>query len=194
MLIHERSALTAPRRALHQSATDKMSASPADPSLWVIYAGPPWTLSLFSSGRTSSCNVLGEIEKIEGFISIERFTSLSQDGKILSLSFWHDQDAIAHWREYEQHHAAQISGRNGCSVTTGSASRRLSAITACASGRKHHRRCRRRLRPRVGLLPGDPRGLTELRRAEEHLSILNRKCRGDRGLAVRSGLRQHRQR
>jgi heme-degrading monooxygenase HmoA len=53
------------------------------------------------------------LEKIEGFISIERFTSLSQDGKILSLSFWRDEDAIARWREQEQHHAAQISGRDG---------------------------------------------------------------------------------
>ena len=54
-----------------------------------------------------------ELEQIEGFISIERFTSLSQHGKILSLSFWRDEDAIARWREQEQHHAAQISGRNG---------------------------------------------------------------------------------
>ena len=53
-----------------------------------------------------------ELEKIEGFISIERFMSLSQDGKILSLSFWRDEEAIARWREQEQHHAAQISGRN----------------------------------------------------------------------------------
>jgi heme-degrading monooxygenase HmoA len=54
-----------------------------------------------------------ELEKIEGFISIERFMSLSQDGKILSLSFWRDEDAIARWREQEQHHAAQISGSDG---------------------------------------------------------------------------------
>jgi len=54
-----------------------------------------------------------ELEQIEGFISIERFTSLSQHGKILSLSFWRDEDAIARWREQEQHHTAQISGRNG---------------------------------------------------------------------------------
>jgi heme-degrading monooxygenase HmoA len=54
-----------------------------------------------------------DLEKIEGFISIERFTSLGQDGKILSLSFWRDEDAIARWREQQRHHAAQISGRNG---------------------------------------------------------------------------------
>jgi heme-degrading monooxygenase HmoA len=52
-----------------------------------------------------------ELEKIDGFVSIERFTSLSQDGKILSLSFWRDEAAIARWREQEQHRAAQSAGR-----------------------------------------------------------------------------------
>jgi heme-degrading monooxygenase HmoA len=40
-----------------------------------------------------------ELEKIDGFISVERFKSLSQDGKILSLSFWRDEAAITRWRE-----------------------------------------------------------------------------------------------
>ena len=53
-----------------------------------------------------------ELEKIDGFITIERFESLSQDGKILSLSFWRDEEAIARWRRYEQHHAAQLTGRD----------------------------------------------------------------------------------
>ena len=53
-----------------------------------------------------------ELEKIDGFISIERFESLSQDGKILSLSFWRDEEAIAGWRHHEQHHAAQRTGRD----------------------------------------------------------------------------------
>jgi heme-degrading monooxygenase HmoA len=53
-----------------------------------------------------------ELEKIDGFISIERFKSLSQDGKILSLSFWRDEEAIAYWRRQEQHHAAQRTGRD----------------------------------------------------------------------------------
>ena len=52
-----------------------------------------------------------ELEKIDGFISIERFKSLSQDGKILSLSFWRDEEAIARWRQQAQHHAAQRAGR-----------------------------------------------------------------------------------
>ena len=53
-----------------------------------------------------------ELEKIDGFISIERFKSLSQDGKILSLSFWRDEEAIARWRQQEQHHVAQRTGRD----------------------------------------------------------------------------------
>ena len=52
-----------------------------------------------------------ELEKIDGFISIERFRSLSQDGKILSLSFWRDEAAIARWRQQQQHQAAQRAGR-----------------------------------------------------------------------------------
>ena len=53
-----------------------------------------------------------ELEKIDGFISIERFRSLNQEGKILSLSFWRDEEAVARWRQQEQHQAAQRAGRN----------------------------------------------------------------------------------
>ena len=53
-----------------------------------------------------------ELEKIDGFISIERFRSLSQEAKILSLSFWRDEVAVARWRQQEQHQAAQRAGRD----------------------------------------------------------------------------------
>ncbi len=53
-----------------------------------------------------------ELEKIDGFISIERFQSLSRDGKILSLSFWRDEEAIRRWRQHAQHHEAQLAGRD----------------------------------------------------------------------------------
>ena len=53
-----------------------------------------------------------ELEKIDGFISIERFRSLSHEGKILSLSFWRDEEAIARWRQQEEHQAAQRAGRD----------------------------------------------------------------------------------
>ena len=54
-----------------------------------------------------------ELEKIDGFISVERFQSLTQEGKILSLSFWQDEAAVARWRRHEQHRDAQRAGRGG---------------------------------------------------------------------------------
>ncbi|HZK88793.1 MAG TPA: antibiotic biosynthesis monooxygenase [Stellaceae bacterium] len=51
------------------------------------------------------------LEKMDGFISIERFESLTEKGKILSLSFWRDDLAIAGWRQVEQHRMAQAKGR-----------------------------------------------------------------------------------
>ena len=58
--------------------------------------------------------VLGpELKTIDGFIAIERFESLSQPGKLLSLSFWRDENAIAEWRNLEQHRDAQRASRDG---------------------------------------------------------------------------------
>ncbi|CAA9575184.1 MAG: Antibiotic biosynthesis monooxygenase [uncultured Thermomicrobiales bacterium] len=51
------------------------------------------------------------LDEIDDFISIERFTSLAEPGKILSLSFWRDEEAIATWRRREAHRAAQNRGR-----------------------------------------------------------------------------------
>jgi len=51
------------------------------------------------------------LEQIDGFVSIERFQSLSEPGKVLSLSFWRDEAAIAAWRQLEEHRAAQAKGR-----------------------------------------------------------------------------------
>ncbi len=48
---------------------------------------------------------------IDGFISIERFESLSKPGKILSLSFWRDESAIRDWRNLVPHRKAQQAGR-----------------------------------------------------------------------------------
>ncbi len=54
-----------------------------------------------------------ELEKLDGFISIERFSSLTEDGKMLSLSFWRDEAAVVAWRENLAHRAAQEKGRGG---------------------------------------------------------------------------------
>jgi heme-degrading monooxygenase HmoA len=52
-----------------------------------------------------------KLETIDGFISVERFQSLTQPGKILSLSFWRDEDAVRRWRQLEAHRGAQRAGR-----------------------------------------------------------------------------------
>src|SRR5260370_7049293 len=51
-----------------------------------------------------------ELEKIDGFLSVERFQSLGTEGKILSLSFWRDADAVKRWREHDRHQRAQFRG------------------------------------------------------------------------------------
>ena len=51
------------------------------------------------------------LEQIDGFISVERFQSLTEPGKYLSLSLWRDEAAIARWRSVEQHRLAQMRGR-----------------------------------------------------------------------------------
>jgi heme-degrading monooxygenase HmoA len=51
------------------------------------------------------------LDGIDGFISVERFESLYEPGKLLSLSFWRDEEAVAQWRQLERHRAAQAKGR-----------------------------------------------------------------------------------
>lgn len=51
------------------------------------------------------------LDGIDGFISIERFQSLSDSGRILSLSFWRDEEAVRQWRNLPPHRAAQSAGR-----------------------------------------------------------------------------------
>jgi heme-degrading monooxygenase HmoA len=53
------------------------------------------------------------LEEIDGFVSIERFESLPNPGKILSLSIWRDEAAVAAWRAVGAHRAAQAAGRGG---------------------------------------------------------------------------------
>lgn len=53
------------------------------------------------------------LEQIDGFISIERFESLTSEGKILSLSIWRDEEAVKRWRQLESHRVAQAKGRAG---------------------------------------------------------------------------------
>jgi heme-degrading monooxygenase HmoA len=54
-----------------------------------------------------------ELEAIDGFLSIERFASLARPERMLSLSFWRDEDAVQRWRTLPSHRAMQAEGRAG---------------------------------------------------------------------------------
>jgi heme-degrading monooxygenase HmoA len=60
-----------------------------------------------------AAELLPTLEKMDGFVSVERFTSLTNEGKMLSLSFWRDEEAVKRWRELEAHRMAQARGRGG---------------------------------------------------------------------------------
>ncbi|AUA59527.1 Antibiotic biosynthesis monooxygenase [Achromobacter spanius] len=60
-----------------------------------------------------AAGLIDELKTIDGFISVERFQSLSTPGKLLSLSFWRDEDAVKSWRSLESHRRAQEAGRGG---------------------------------------------------------------------------------
>jgi heme-degrading monooxygenase HmoA len=53
------------------------------------------------------------LQEIDGFISVERFQSLTDPKKILSLSFFRDEDAVRQWRNTMAHRSAQAKGRAG---------------------------------------------------------------------------------
>lgn len=53
------------------------------------------------------------LETIEGFISVERFQSLSDPDKLLSLSFFEDEAAVIRWRNTNNHRNTQSAGRAG---------------------------------------------------------------------------------
>ena len=59
-----------------------------------------------------AATLIDELKAIDGFISVERFQSLSTPGKLLSLSFWRDEAAVARWRALPEHRRAQVAGRD----------------------------------------------------------------------------------
>jgi heme-degrading monooxygenase HmoA len=54
-----------------------------------------------------------ELEKVDGFISVERFQSITDPAKMLSLSVWRDEAAVTNWRNHMQHRRTQAKGRRG---------------------------------------------------------------------------------
>ena len=61
----------------------------------------------------TAAQLRSELERMDGFISVERFQSLTDPDKLLSLSFWRDEAAVAAWRRCAAHRAAQSAGRAG---------------------------------------------------------------------------------
>lgn len=53
-----------------------------------------------------------EVEKIDGFISVERFESVATPGKFVSISFWRDEAAVQRWRKHAGHEVAQATGKS----------------------------------------------------------------------------------
>ena len=49
--------------------------------------------------------------EIDGFITVERFKSLTTEGKYVSISFWRDEEAVMRWREHADHQRAQERGK-----------------------------------------------------------------------------------
>ncbi len=53
------------------------------------------------------------LEEVDGFISVERFSSITTPGKLISLSFFRDEEALKNWRTLAEHRMAQKAGREG---------------------------------------------------------------------------------
>jgi heme-degrading monooxygenase HmoA len=71
-----------------------------------------------ASGRAQeyfdlAAGLRSDLEKAEGFISIERFQSVTTPGKFVSLSFWRDEECVRKWRNLPKHRSAQAKGRGG---------------------------------------------------------------------------------
>jgi heme-degrading monooxygenase HmoA len=71
-----------------------------------------------AEGRTDvyldlAAKLRDDLATMDGFISVERFQSLTDPGKLLSLSFWRDEAAVAAWRNQARHRATQSAGRAG---------------------------------------------------------------------------------
>ncbi len=58
-----------------------------------------------------AAELLPELEQIDGFVSVERFESVTTPGRFVSLSYWRDEAAVAAWREQVEHRAVQAEGK-----------------------------------------------------------------------------------
>jgi len=67
----------------------------------------------FADYKALAEGLAGDVNQAEGFISIERFESISNKGKFVSLSFWRDEECVRKWRNLQKHREAQKKGRGG---------------------------------------------------------------------------------
>ena len=77
--------------------------------IFEFFPAPGKTEEYFDLGAAMKA----EVEGFDGFISIERFQSVTTPGKFVSLSFWRDEAAVQAWRNVQAHRAAQARGRGG---------------------------------------------------------------------------------
>lgn len=67
----------------------------------------------FDDYLAHAARLRAELEAIPGFISVERFRSLTNPARLLSLSFWEDEEAVRRWRTHAAHRESQRAGREG---------------------------------------------------------------------------------
>ena len=65
----------------------------------------------FADYKALAEGLADDVRQADGFISIERFESITNRGKFVSLSFWRDEDAVRKWRNLQKHREAQRKGR-----------------------------------------------------------------------------------
>lgn len=67
----------------------------------------------FADYRALAEGLADDVRSFDGFLSIERFESITRKGKFVSLSFWRDEQAVERWRNLQSHREAQREGRGG---------------------------------------------------------------------------------
>ena len=67
----------------------------------------------FADYKALADGLADDVSNSDGFISIERFESITAKGKFVSLSFWRDEQAVRKWRNLQKHREAQKKGRGG---------------------------------------------------------------------------------
>ena len=67
----------------------------------------------FADYKTLAEGLSEEVRGFDGFLSIERFQSITDPARFVSLSFWRDEAAVKNWRNVRKHREAQAKGRGG---------------------------------------------------------------------------------